>query len=151
MALSPEHKQTLQHLAEHEASRAVIETALFLLDTQEGSSRLVFASRQEKLAISLSSASLTLSILHTDIPLIVDDFPDKKLFLFPRVSFAVGINDVNEDLPPINARVFAADTINRPADTRGPEFSINAFEEILYHTTAELGLYRRIHELSYVA
>jgi hypothetical protein len=151
MAVSPEHKQTLELLAEHEASRAVIETALFLLDQQASADRIIFQAKQEKLAVSLSNTSLTLSILHTDIPLQPTDFPSKKLFLFPSVSFAVSLNQVNEDLPPVNARVFATDTIGRPVDTRGSEFSIDAFEQVLSHTTAELGIYRHVHELRRVA
>lgn len=151
MALSPEQTKTLEHLAEHEASRAVIETALFLLDQQASADRITFEARQEKLAVSLSSTSLVLSILHTDAPINIPDFPQKKLFLFPSVSFALSMNQENEDLPPLNARVFAADRIGRPIDTRGSEFSIEAFEHVLSHTTAELGLYRRVHELNHAA
>ena len=151
MALSPEQTQTVEHLAQHEPSRAVIETALLLFDREEGSERIVFTRPFEKLAVSLSRNALTLSILHDHTPLKVADFPDKKLFLYPSISFAVSINEENEDLPPINARIFAADTLNRPVDTQGPEFSIEAFEQVLYHTTAELGLYHHIRELSYAA
>jgi hypothetical protein len=151
MAVSPEHKQTLEHLAEHEASRAVIETALFLLDQKASADHIVFQAKQEKLAVSLSNTSLVLSILHTDTPLWLPDFPDKKLFFFPHVSFAVSMNQVNEELPPINARVYATDRIGRPVDMKEAEFSIDDFEHVLSHTTAELGLYHHIHELRHAA
>jgi len=191
MALSPEHKQTLEALAQHEESRAVIETALFLLESDDTTSRRVdvsthdtirrqwelqrssasvttdpetgeegitFSSYQEKLAVNLSRSFLTLSILHTDAPLELGDYPHKKLFLYPRVS--IGINAYG-------ASVTAASLSNAPAlthikedtgwrDEEGrkiynflydDEFSVEAFEQILIHTTAELGLYHRAHEL----
>jgi hypothetical protein len=177
MALSPENKQTLETLAVHESSRAVIETAYFLLDTNEtsslenGASRLILGHSEESLAINLTKSALTLSIFHTDAPLHVEDYPDKKLFLHPRAAFSVSLNMADHALPRLTSRVTAASLLNMPLLSEikvhtgrftekgrpiynffpDEEFNTEAFEQVLYHTTAKLGLYSRAHELSQAA
>ncbi len=177
MALSPENKQTLETLAAHEPSRAVIETAHFLFDTREaetlenGTSRLIFGYDGERLAVNLTKSALTLSIFHTDAPLHVEDYPDKKLFLHPRVTLSVSQNTDDNALPRLTSRVTAASLLNMPllseikvhtgtfTDKGRPiydffpdeEFNTEAFEQVLYHTTAQLGLYYRAQELSQAA
>jgi hypothetical protein len=167
MAFSEKQTEILNTLADYQPARTIVKTAEYLFDFEGAANQVVHQEspliirkqwagapepipfdpargefnrtpapyRGDQLTVNLTERALILSVLR----------PDDE---FPKVSFSVGLNAESIDIPPIFARVYAADNLNRPLDHKTEALTIPYFETVLAQSISQLGLYRQAQSLS---
>jgi hypothetical protein len=167
MAFSEKQTEILHTLADYQPARTIVKTAEYLFEFDGASNQVAHQEsplsmrkqwagapepfpfdpsrgefyrtptpyRGDQLTVNLTERALILSVLR----------PNNE---FPRVSFSVGLNSESIDIPPVFARVYAADTLNRPLDHETEALTIPYFETVLAESITQLGLYRQARSLS---
>jgi|GEM_PF-3778907 len=159
MAFTPKQRQTFDIFETHTPSREIVSAAKLILDGTDiipptriaqvdTIEQLWWEDNQSRLGIRMAEhAFLIITLDRGTDPIHIPGETEHPLFAHSQLSYAISINEVNPDIPPLNAHIYAKDRLGRGFVNDSPE-SFHAFDQMFAHAAiAQTGLYQRIQSL----